>query len=181
MDFWRIKTRLARAAERLLTCLPSTHSITRASGLRPRKKDMPDRAEPALCQFDRFLLDKQSGMLFRLHPDGRHKTPVQLGFRAVQILCLLVDRRGELVSHDEIMDAVWPNVAVQPSNLNVQVAALRRVMDAERGQGCSCIQNVPGRGYRFVPTVTPASPALLTLAGQTQAAGDEDPGTPGLG
>jgi TolB-like protein/DNA-binding winged helix-turn-helix (wHTH) protein len=145
---------------------------------------MPDLAESPLCQFDGFLLDKQSGTLFRLDPDGHHKIPVPLGFRAVRILCLLVDRQGELVSQNEIMDAVWPNVAVQPNNLTVQLAALRRVLDGGRGslEGAgSCIQNVPGRGYRFVTAVTPAGPEFHAVAGATQAAAAEDDrASPGL-
>ena len=126
---------------------------------------MPDLAEPAICRFNDFLLDKREG-LFRLHPDGR-KTPVQIGSRALRILCLLADRRGEIVSQREIMDAVWPNVSVEPNNLTVQISALRRALDADRGQG-SCIQNVPGRGYRFVPTVTEIDRPLGDQAANSQ-------------
>lgn len=50
------------------------------------------------------------------------------------------------------MDAVWPGVAVEPNNLTVQIAALRRVLDEGR-TGESCIQTVPGRGYRFTAAV----------------------------
>src|SRR6478735_11420965 len=126
---------------------------------------MPDVAEPAICRFKDFLLDKREG-LFRLHPDGR-KTPVQIGSRALRILCLLADRRGEIVSQREIMDTVWPNVSVEPNNLTVQISALRRALDADRGQG-SCIQNVPGRGYRFVPTVTEIDRPLGDQAANSQ-------------
>ena len=120
---------------------------------------MPDLAEPAICRFDNFLLDKQALTLCQLHADG-HTTPIQIGSRALQVLCLLVDRRGEIVSQSEIMDVVWANVAVEQNNLTVQVSALRRVLDADRGQA-SCIQNIPGRGYRFLPTVTQEWPPLL--------------------
>ena len=126
---------------------------------------MPDLAEPATCRFNDFLLDKREG-LFRLHPDGG-KTPVQVGSRALRILCLLADRRGEIVSQREIMDTVWPNLSVEPNNLTVQISALRRALDADRGQG-SCIQNVPGRGYRFVPTVTETDRPLGDQAANTQ-------------
>jgi len=126
---------------------------------------MPDLAEPATCRFNDFLLDKREG-LFRLHPDGG-KTPVQVGSRALRILCLLADRRGETVSQREIMDTVWPNISVEPNNLTVQISALRRALDADRGQG-SCIQNVPGRGYRFVPTVTETDRPLGDQAANTQ-------------
>jgi len=53
------------------------------------------------------------------------------------------------------MAAVWPRTVVEENNLTVQIAALRRVLDAGRAQG-SCIQNVPGRGYRFAVPVTRA-------------------------
>jgi TolB-like protein len=66
---------------------------------------------------------------------------------------VLVERPGELVSRAEIIDGVWPETAVEDSNLNVQIAALRRVLDEARTEG-SCIQTVPGRGYRFTAPVT---------------------------
>src|SRR4051794_3186192 len=121
-------------------------------GAASAEEAMPDFAEPAICRFNDFLLDKREG-LFRLDLDGG-KTPIQIGSRALQILCLLVDRRGDIVPQRDIMDVVWPNVAVEPNNLTVQIAALRRVLDTDRGQG-SCIQNIPSRGYRFVPPVGP--------------------------
>ena len=51
------------------------------------------------------------------------------------------------------MAAVWPETVVEDSNLNVQIAALRRVLDEGRTEG-SCIQTIPGRGYRFTAPVT---------------------------
>ena len=77
-----------------------------------------------------------------------------IGSRALEVLHTLVERSGELVSRDEILDAVWPGTVVEGSNLPVQIAALRRVLDRGRADG-SCIQTVPGRGYRFVPPVKP--------------------------
>ena len=50
------------------------------------------------------------------------------------------------------MDAVWPDTAVEDNNLTVQISALRRVLDQGRTEG-SCIQTIPGRGYRFVAAV----------------------------
>ena len=60
------------------------------------------------------------------------------------------------------MDAVWPDIAVEQNNLAVQIFALRRVLDLDRDQG-TCIQNIPGRGYRFVPSVTQVTPAGATV------------------
>jgi DNA-binding winged helix-turn-helix (wHTH) protein len=77
---------------------------------------------------------------------------VSVGSRALAILGVLVERAGDLVSKDEIVSAVWLGAAVEESNLTVQLSALRRVLDAGLTSG-SCIQNVPGRGYRFLPEV----------------------------
>jgi TolB-like protein len=76
-----------------------------------------------------------------------------MGSRALEILGVLAERPGELVSRAEIMAAVWPETTVEDSNLNVQIAALRRVLDEGRTEG-SCIQTVRGRGYRFTAPVT---------------------------
>jgi len=67
------------------------------------------------------------------------------------VLRVLIAARGELVSKDEIMAAVWPGIVVEDNNLTVQMSALRRILVQESAEG-SCIQTVAGRGYRFVPT-----------------------------
>ena len=51
------------------------------------------------------------------------------------------------------MTAVWPGTVVENSNLPVQIAALRRILDDSRAQG-SCIKTVPRRGYRLTAAVT---------------------------
>jgi adenylate cyclase len=109
--------------------------------------------------FDGFRLDRQG--LSRLDPAGSAE-PVSLGSRALDLLGLLAGHAGEVVSKDMIMAAVWPGIAVEESNLTVQIAALRRVLDRDRAQR-SCIQTVPGRGYRFsvmVMRVDEPPPAL---------------------
>jgi TolB-like protein/DNA-binding winged helix-turn-helix (wHTH) protein len=106
--------------------------------------------------FEGFRLD--SAGLFRIDEAGVF-TPVPLGSRAIALLGLLAGRCGELISKDEIMQAVWPHTIVEENNLTVQISALRRLLDAGRAEG-SCIQNVPGRGYRFVAPVTRVEPTV---------------------
>jgi DNA-binding winged helix-turn-helix (wHTH) protein len=101
--------------------------------------------------FDDFRLDRRAGGLFRMDADGL--APIALGSRALDLLTLLVRRHGDLVSKDEIMTTVWPGVIVEDSNLPTQISALRRVVDKGRSSG-SCIQTVPGRGYRFIASVS---------------------------
>jgi len=112
---------------------------------------MPALAHPDVFLFADFRVDRRSGGLFRRGEDGA-EAPVALGSRALDILALLLDRRGELVTKDEITAAVWHGAVVEESNLTVHIAALRRILDKERAQG-SCIQTVVGRGYRFVAEV----------------------------
>jgi len=114
--------------------------------------------------FERFRLDRRGGGLFRSDERGRF-LPVVIGSRALDVLCVLVERHGDLVSKDEIMTAVWPRTVVAESNLPIQILTLRRVLDQGRAEG-SCIQTVIGRGYRFVASVTyPDANAFLDASG----------------
>jgi DNA-binding winged helix-turn-helix (wHTH) protein len=57
----------------------------------------------------------------------------------------------------------WFDTAVEENNLTVQISALRRVLDQGRTHG-SCIQTIPGRGYRFVGAVPdPSIPEVAEL------------------
>ena len=102
--------------------------------------------------FGVWRFSPQAGGLLRQDATGAW-APVPIGARARDILAFLLEQAGVLVSKEAIMDAVWPNVVVEPNNLTVQIAALRRVLDEGRA-GDSCIQTVPGRGYRFVLRAT---------------------------
>jgi DNA-binding winged helix-turn-helix (wHTH) protein len=78
--------------------------------------------------------------------------PVPLGSRALEILIVLIEHRGELVSKQELMARVWPHTVVEPANLTVHISALRRVLRDGR-DGNRFIINIPGRGYSFVAAV----------------------------
>ena len=79
----------------------------------------------------------------------RGTEPVALSHRAVALLRMLIDRAGAPVSKDALMEAAWPGLAVEESNLTVQIAALRRVL-REEPTGERWIETLPRRGYRFV-------------------------------
>jgi DNA-binding winged helix-turn-helix (wHTH) protein len=78
--------------------------------------------------------------------------PVPLGSRALEILIALLERRGELVSKQDLTARVWPNLFVDPSNLTVHMSALRRAL-RDGQDGNRFIINIKGRGYRFVASV----------------------------
>jgi predicted ATPase/DNA-binding winged helix-turn-helix (wHTH) protein len=98
-----------------------------------------------------------------------HSEPVPIGTRALEILILLVERAGDLVSKDELIARAWPNTFVQESNLKVHVAALRRVL-GDGQSGNRYVVNVPGRGYRFVGEVSYSEAPSREIAPVTAAA-----------
>ena len=79
--------------------------------------------------------------------------PAALGARAFDVLLTLVERAGDLVTKNELLERVWSGLVVEEANLTVQVSSLRKVLGGE------LIVTIPGRGYRFTGRVdTVASP-----------------------
>ena len=113
---------------------------------------MNQRDSTDIFLFEGFRFHRGDRELFRLDAAG-NASAVSIGSRALDLLGLLVERQGRSVSKTEIIDVVWRGSAVEEANLTVQISALRRVLDRGREQN-SCIQTVPGRGYRFVVPVT---------------------------
>lgn len=85
--------------------------------------------------------------------------PVRLSARQVDLLAMLVQREGEVVSKDELLTGVWPGQYVEENNVAVHVSGLRRLL------GRDAIDTVAGRGYRFALPVQadPASAASTTV------------------
>jgi DNA-binding winged helix-turn-helix (wHTH) protein len=100
------------------------------------------------CRLGPFRLDPEAEILFR------GAEPVGLGQRAVALLRVLVERAGVPVSKDALIEAAWPGLAIEESNLSVQIAALRRVPGEAGGEGW--IETLPRRGYRYVGPVAAA-------------------------
>ena len=67
----------------------------------------------------------------------------------MHILMVLLERPGELVTRQELMARVWPNLFVEPATLTVHISALRRALRDGR-DGNRFIINIRGRGYCFV-------------------------------
>ena len=113
---------------------------------------MAEAAPLSVHTFGRFELQPAER---RLLADGR---PVSLGPRALDVLLVLVERAGRLVTKDELLQQVWPNLIVEENNLQAQVSALRKILGAE------AIATVQGQGYRFtwaascVPVTVQAAP-----------------------
>ncbi|MGE7469377.1 ATP-binding protein [Bosea sp. NPDC003192] len=93
---------------------------------------------------------------FELMPSRRilleNGKPVGIRSRALDILCLLVEAAGQILSKDDLLARAWPSTFVAEANVRVQINELRRVLgDGRRGR--RYIVTVPNRGYSFVETV----------------------------
>jgi DNA-binding winged helix-turn-helix (wHTH) protein len=82
--------------------------------------------------------------------------PVDLSPRAFDILVTLVSRSTKVVSKSDLMDQVWPGIAVEESTLRFHVANLRKALGDGRN-GARYITTVSGRGYCFVALVSRSS------------------------
>jgi DNA-binding winged helix-turn-helix (wHTH) protein/Flp pilus assembly protein TadD len=96
-----------------------------------------------LCAFGPYQLDSERRLLLR---GGE---PVPLHPKALDILIVLVQHRGEVVSKDDLMKAVWPDAFVEEANLSQNIFVLRKTL-GERAQENRFIATIPGRGYSFV-------------------------------
>jgi DNA-binding winged helix-turn-helix (wHTH) protein len=76
----------------------------------------------AKLAFGPFLLDTERGMLLR---DGR---PVAISSKGIQLLQALLEVPGRVLAKTNLMEAAWPGMVVEESNLSVQIAALRKLL-----------------------------------------------------
>jgi len=75
--------------------------------------------------------------------------PIELGTRAFDLLLVLLEADGSLVTKDELLSRVWPGIVVAEENLKVQISALRKALGEDR----DFIRTEFGRGYRFTGAV----------------------------
>jgi DNA-binding winged helix-turn-helix (wHTH) protein len=75
--------------------------------------------------------------------------PIELGTRAFQLLLVLLEANGSLVSKEQLLTRVWPGIAVAENNVKVHVCALRKALGEDRDY----VRTEFGRGYRFIATV----------------------------
>ena len=90
-----------------------------------------------------------------LRRDGE---PVPLTPKAFDVLAALLEKPGQLISKDELLQKVWPETFVEESNLAYNIFALRKAL-GDTADNSRYIETVPKKGYRFKASVSPASPS----------------------
>ncbi len=114
-------------------------------------------------EFGPFRLDVAKQRLLR---DG---VIVPVTAKVFQILLVLVERGGELVEKEELIERVWPDRFVEEGNLTQNISVLRRLL-GESAEARDYIVTVPRRGYRFVADVRKITKAEAPLSSASDAA-----------
>ncbi|MCI0598379.1 MAG: AAA family ATPase [Beijerinckiaceae bacterium] len=105
--------------------------------------------EAGQLAFDEFRLDPANALLWR------GSARVALPPKPFDVLCCLTKRAGQLVTKDELLDAVWSNLHVSESSLSVSINALRIAL-GDDSKAPRYIETVARRGYRFIAPITAA-------------------------
>ena len=100
-----------------------------------------------IYSFDNFHIDSSRRVLLK------GNEAVSLTPRIFDTLVYLVQHHERLVTKEELLRSIWPNVFVEENNLSQSISALRRVLGEHKGDN-RFIVTVAGHGYRFAATVT---------------------------
>src|SRR3954447_9931839 len=109
------------------------------------------RQEKSFYEFGSFRLDPLKRVLLC------DEEPVPLTPKAFSTLLALVERQGEVVEKDTLIEQVWPDTFITEATLTQNIFRLRKAL----GEGASdhrFIVTVPGRGYSFVAEVRHLEP-----------------------
>src|SRR5262249_53966018 len=130
---------------------PSRHTMP--GGLSVRTCGFKMSKASRTYRFGEFELDASER---RLHRNG---VEIPLRLKVFEILLLLVENAGHLLTREELLQRVWSDVAVEENNLSAVVCNLRKSL-GESATGQAYIETVPRVGYRFVTPVQESNPAL---------------------
>src|SRR6516164_7703706 len=98
----------------------------------------PEAEAPASFEFGPFRIVPRRREIFA------EDRPIELGWRSFDVLVVLIEANGAVVSKNDLMSRVWPGRIVEDNNLHAQIKALRKAF-----AGYDVIRTVVGRGYQF--------------------------------
>ena len=103
---------------------------------------------------------------FRLNAERKvlyfKETPLDIPLKEIELLCVLTENAGELVTKEELLDSVWKDSFIEESNLSRHVYRLRQMFESY-GETDEIIQTVRGRGYRFAASMSQDESAKIDL------------------
>ena len=132
-------------------------------------------------EFDPFRLDTVNQCLWRRNDPGRsdssNEERILLKPKAFAILRYLVDHAGRLVTQDELLDAVWPDVHVQPEVLKRHIFEIRGILGDDPKKP-AFIETLFRRGYQFIGAARNAAsdnPRAAEIPAQAKIVGRDQP------
>ena len=114
--------------------------------------------------FARFRLDPVNQCLWR-RAEAEHEERVLLAPKAFSVLTYLVDHAGRLVTHDELLNAVWSSRVVEPQTVKKHIVEVRTAL-GDRPKNSLFIETLPRRGYRFIAPVSESVAAEPIVSGR---------------
>src|SRR6202035_403805 len=113
----------------------------------------------------------KSFLSFQLDPENhslwRGAERLQITPKAFDVLCYMVEKAGNLVTQDELLEALWPETYVNQEVLRKYILEIRKVL-GDRPEKPEFIETVTKRGYRFIAPVVDENadqPSGLTTTG----------------
>src|ERR1700733_7930363 len=102
--------------------------------------------------FAAFRLDPLNQCLWRRGDTGL-EARILLAPKTFAVLAYLVEHAGRLVTHDELLEAVWPGIVIEPQAVKRHVLTVRGAL-GDRPKNPIFIETMPKRGYRFIAPVS---------------------------
>ena len=107
-----------------------------------------------IYRFDDFIVNPKKRSLLR------DNQPVSLNPKAFDLLIVLLENYGEIITKEELLNRVWHEQFVEEGNLTVHISSIRKAL-GETKNGRRLVVTVPGRGYQFVGDVFQTNNALI--------------------
>src|SRR5438874_5085509 len=105
------------------------------------------QTQPRLLRFGAFEADVQTGEL------RKHGVKLKFSGQPFQVLAILLERPGEVVTREELQKRLWPDTFVDVErNLNTAVNKIREVL-GDSAESPRYVETLPRRGYRFIAPV----------------------------
>jgi predicted ATPase/DNA-binding winged helix-turn-helix (wHTH) protein len=122
-----------------------------SSGNFPMEKDFSK-----IFTFDDFKVDAERRVLLK------NGETVALNSKTFDLLLILVENHGQILSKDELLEKVWEGQFVEENNLTVHISAIRKALGEKKGEP-QFIVTIPGKGYKFIAEIRQAADEIITL------------------
>jgi TolB-like protein/Flp pilus assembly protein TadD len=112
-------------------------------------------------RFGNFLLDPVSRLL------SSNNQEITIAPKPFELLAVLVERHGQAVSKEQLIELIWANTFVEEANISQNIFLLRKLL-GKTSAGNQYIETVSRRGYRFAGKVREGQVASLDVATKQQ-------------